>query len=210
MAEEPCDWFFHVEPEVYENLSRIIRSQDAILLGRGTYDYWVGYWPTSDVEPFAGFINGTQKHVFSSAPPAEQWPNSTFVPSPAVDYVAKLKQTPVHPSYPWGPRIIRPCRSSGGVRSRGDVMAKVVVIHGVEDMDRWLGFKAERAEAIGALGGTNVVDHVAQDGSDTVAVSLEVDDVAGLLAALASPPPELLALMDSHGVIPPLTSYVEG
>lgn len=32
-----------------------------MLLGRGTYDYWVGYWPTSDVEPFASFINGVSE-----------------------------------------------------------------------------------------------------------------------------------------------------
>lgn len=89
-------------------------------------------------------------------------------------------------------------------------MAKVVVTHGVADLDKWLGFKSERAEAIGTMGGSNVVDHVAQDGGNVVAISLEVDDVAGLLAALSSPPPELVAAMESHGVIPPLTTYVEG
>ena len=88
-------------------------------------------------------------------------------------------------------------------------MPKVVVIHNVVDVDKWLQFKAERADAIGALGGSNVVDHVAQDGSKTVAVGTDVDDVAGLLAALASPPPEVGAIMERHGVIPPLTIYVE-
>lgn len=88
-------------------------------------------------------------------------------------------------------------------------MAKVVVIHGFSDLDTWLGFKAERADALGTMGGSNVVDHVAEDGSNTVAVSLEVDDVAGLKAVLAAPPPELGAVMENHGVIPPLTVYVE-
>lgn len=89
-------------------------------------------------------------------------------------------------------------------------MAKVVVVHGVADVDKWLGFKDERADAIGGLGGSNVVDHVAQDGNKTVAISCEVADVAGLQAVLAAPPPELLAAMERHGVIPPLTTYVEG
>ena len=88
-------------------------------------------------------------------------------------------------------------------------MAKVVVTHNVVDVDNWLQFKAERAGAIGTLGGTNVVDHVAQDGSNTVAVAAEVEDVASLIATLSSPPPEMASIMQSHGVIPPLAIYVE-
>ena len=29
-----------------------------MLLGRGMYEEWAAYWPTSDIEPFATFING--------------------------------------------------------------------------------------------------------------------------------------------------------
>ena len=88
-------------------------------------------------------------------------------------------------------------------------MPKVVITHNVSDVDTWLQFKSERADAIGMLGGTNVVDQVALDGSNTVAVSADVEDVAGLTATLASPPPEMGAIMQRHGVIPPLTVYVE-
>jgi len=42
-----------------------------------------------------------------------------------------------------------------------------------------------------------------------VAVATEVDDVAELMAALSSPPPEVGANMERHGVIPPLAIYVE-
>jgi dihydrofolate reductase len=92
VAEEPGDWFFDGGPEVFDNLSRVIGSQDAILLGRGTYEYWVDYWPTSDVEPFASFINRTEKHVFTSEALDRTWANSTFVTTDAVEYVARLKQ----------------------------------------------------------------------------------------------------------------------
>jgi hypothetical protein len=88
-------------------------------------------------------------------------------------------------------------------------MPKIVAAHAVADVDKWLQFKSDRADAIAMLGGRNVVDHVAQDGSNTVAVGMEVDDVAGVMAALASPPPEMAAIMEQHGVIPPLTVYVE-
>ncbi|MFL5870087.1 MAG: dihydrofolate reductase family protein [Solirubrobacterales bacterium] len=92
VAEEPSDWLSDSGPELIANLGRTIKSQDDILLGRGTYDYWVGYWPTSDVEPFASFINGTQKHVFASTEPEASWDNSTIVTTPAVDYVKQMKQ----------------------------------------------------------------------------------------------------------------------
>ena len=88
-------------------------------------------------------------------------------------------------------------------------MPKIVITHSVVDADNWLQFKAERAEAIGGLGGTNVVDHVARDGSNIVAVTADTDDVAAMMEAISSPPPELGAAMEKHGVIPPLTVYVE-
>ena len=36
-----------------------------------------------------------------------------------------------------------------------------------------------------------------------------VEDVAAVLAGLASPPPELHAAMERHGVLPPVTVYIE-
>ncbi|MBM7789547.1 dihydrofolate reductase family protein [Tenggerimyces flavus] len=92
VAEEPGDWMSDGGSEIFDNLGQVIESQDAILLGRGTYDYWAGYWPTSELAPFAPFINGTTKHVFTSSKPDQDWPNSTFVDSPAEAYVADLKR----------------------------------------------------------------------------------------------------------------------
>ena len=88
-------------------------------------------------------------------------------------------------------------------------MTKVVITHAVEDVERWLSFKGERAASIGAMGGSNVVDHVAADGSRNVAISMDVADTGAVQAATASPPPELVATMQRHGVIPPVTVHVE-
>ena len=88
-------------------------------------------------------------------------------------------------------------------------MTHVVLTHAVEDVERWLSFKGERAEVIGAMGATNVVDHVAADGSKNVAVSMDVADIGPLQAALASPPPELADGMQRHGVIAPVIAHVE-
>ncbi len=88
-------------------------------------------------------------------------------------------------------------------------MAKIVLTHAVEDIERWLGFKAERAQSIGAMGGSNVVDHVAADGSKNVAVTADVADPGAFQSALVSPPPELASAMQRHGVVPPVAAHIE-
>jgi dihydrofolate reductase len=92
VAEEPSDWFFDDGPELFDLIARVLEPQQDVLLGRGTYDYWVDYWPTSDVEPFASFINATRKHVASSSELAGHWENTVRMTSPATDYVQHLKQ----------------------------------------------------------------------------------------------------------------------
>jgi hypothetical protein len=88
-------------------------------------------------------------------------------------------------------------------------MPKMVVTHTVLDVDNWLKGKAERADAISAMGCSNVVDHVAADGSKAIAVTADAQDPAAVVAAISSPPAELVAAMDRHGVVPPLTIYIE-
>jgi hypothetical protein len=87
-------------------------------------------------------------------------------------------------------------------------MPKVVITHKVEDVERWLAGKAERAAVIGRYG-TNVSDHVAADGSNNIAITADVHDMAGAQAMMASPSPEDAAAMGRHGVILPLAVYVE-
>ena len=88
-------------------------------------------------------------------------------------------------------------------------MARIVAIHAVADIPRWLEGKAERAAAIESASGSNVTDHVAADGSNNVAVTADVADLDALNAMLSSPPPEIAALMEQHGVVPPITAYIE-
>jgi hypothetical protein len=88
-------------------------------------------------------------------------------------------------------------------------MPRVVITHAVADVERWLKGKTERAEVIESAAGSNVADYVAQDGSSNIAITADVDDLSALEAMLASPPPDVLAKMEAHGVIPPITAYVE-
>jgi hypothetical protein len=88
-------------------------------------------------------------------------------------------------------------------------LPRVGIIHAVEDIDRWLQGKAVRAAAIESVTGSNVTDYVAQDGSNNVAVTADVADFATMQSLLASPPADVLAAMQAHGVVQPISAYVE-
>jgi len=83
-----------------------------------------------------------------------------------------------------------------------------VLTHAVKDIETWLKGKEERAAVIGRYG-TNVTDHVAMDGSNTIAVTADIHDMAGAQAMMSSPSPEVAALEEKHGVIQPMTVYIE-
>lgn len=87
-------------------------------------------------------------------------------------------------------------------------MPRMVIIHEVVEIERWLEGKAERSAAIGAVG-TDITDYVAADGSNRIAVTATIHDVDALQAMLDSPPPEVVAQMQAHGVLPPLTAFIE-
>ena len=87
-------------------------------------------------------------------------------------------------------------------------MPKMVITHSVVDIDRWLSGKAERAASMGSAA-SNVTDYVAADGSNNVAITADIHDVAAAQAMMASPAPEVAAQAESHGVLAPMTAYIE-
>ena len=87
-------------------------------------------------------------------------------------------------------------------------MPKIVITHKVKDVEQWLKFKAERVESLSPFA-RHVTDHVAMDGSNNVAVTADVTDMAAAQASMASPSPEMAAAMDKHGVIQPITAHIE-
>jgi dihydrofolate reductase len=82
-------------PVFDEDLVRLegemIARQGAVLLGRRTYDEWSRYWPTSDEQPFADFINAAPKYVVTSTPLAGDWTNAQAVSGPLAEVVADVK-----------------------------------------------------------------------------------------------------------------------
>ena len=54
-----------------------------------------------------------------------------------------------------------------------------------------------------------MTDYVAQDGSNNIAVTADVADPEAMKSMLAAPPAEAVERMEAHGVVPPLTVYIE-
>ena len=57
-------------------MAAVIATQDAVILGRRSYDEWARFWPESDIEPFATFINAVAKYVVTSTPLDREWANA--------------------------------------------------------------------------------------------------------------------------------------
>jgi dihydrofolate reductase len=91
VAEAPDEFFADWDDAMEENLGAVIAAQDTVVLGRRSYEEWAGYWPGSDIEPFATFINGVSKYVATSTPLDRDWAGSTAVDGGLVEFVRDLK-----------------------------------------------------------------------------------------------------------------------
>ena len=94
VAEAPDRYVFDFDEAMYANLVAVIGAQDSVLLGRRMYDEWSRYWPDSDDEPFASFINGVEKFVASSRPLTSEWSHASRIEGDLFEFVRDLKQRP--------------------------------------------------------------------------------------------------------------------
>jgi len=92
VAEQPNEFVTDFDEVMRENLGRVVATQDAVLLGRSTYDAWAEDWPASDYEPFASFINGVRKFVVTSTPLKRDWANSAVADGDLIGFVTELKR----------------------------------------------------------------------------------------------------------------------
>jgi len=91
VAEAP-DSFFGWDDAVDAKLAAVMATQDAVILGRRSYTEWAQFWPSSQIEPFATFINGVTKYVATSTPLDQDWANTTAIDGGLVEFVRDLKQ----------------------------------------------------------------------------------------------------------------------
>ncbi len=91
VAEAPDQFFTDWDDAMDANLAAVIGTQDAVILGRRSYDAWADFWPESEIEPFATFINGVEKFVATSATLNPEWAPSTIIDGDLVEFVRDLK-----------------------------------------------------------------------------------------------------------------------
>jgi dihydrofolate reductase len=94
VVEAPDKWQEHFDEDMEDAMMAQLNAQDAVLLGRVTYEEWATYWPTATEEPFARYINSTPKYVVSRTLKSVAWSNSTLLKGDLAQELAKLKQQP--------------------------------------------------------------------------------------------------------------------
>src|ERR1700693_2989090 len=92
VAEAPDSFFADWDDAMDANLAAVIATQDAVILGRRSYTEWAQFWPGSQIQPFATFINGATKYVATSTPLDRDWANATVLDGGVVEFVRDLKQ----------------------------------------------------------------------------------------------------------------------
>ena len=92
VAETPDSFFTEWDEVMDANLAAVIATQDAVILGRRSFTEWAQFWPDSQIQPFATFINGVTKHVATSTPLDRDWANAKALDGGLVESVRDLKQ----------------------------------------------------------------------------------------------------------------------
>ena len=94
VAEAPDRFITAWDDETDASGADLIATQDAVILGRRSYDEWAEFWPGSEIEPFASFINAVRKYVATSTPLEREWTNSRVIDGGLVEFVRDLKGRP--------------------------------------------------------------------------------------------------------------------
>jgi dihydrofolate reductase len=94
VAEHPDEFFTDWDDVLDAHLAAVIATQDAVILGRRSYHEWAAFWPESEMQPFATFINGVTKYVATSSPLEREWTNARVIDGDLVEFVRDLKNRP--------------------------------------------------------------------------------------------------------------------
>jgi dihydrofolate reductase len=94
VAEDADQFITAWDDETDAKGTELIATQDAVILGRRTYDDWAEFWPGSEIQPFASFISAVPKYVATSTPLTHEWTNAHVIDGGLVDFVRHLKGQP--------------------------------------------------------------------------------------------------------------------
>ena len=160
VAESPDRFFTDWDDVVDASGDALIATQDAVVLGRRSHDEWVRFWPGSDIEPFATFINGVAKYVATSTPLEPEWANTRAIDGDLIEFVLTLKGRPggdigVHASI----SVARTLLVAGVVDELRLAIAPMVVGSGRELLDGLPSIRLEAIRGVTTPSGYLLVDY---------------------------------------------------
>ena len=96
VVEAPNEWQFDVmDEDMIADITEQTDAEDAMLMGRVTYQEWLPYWPTSTDEPYASHINNLPKYVVSRTLDEVEWGKwnkPTLIKDNLPEEITKLKK----------------------------------------------------------------------------------------------------------------------
>lgn len=160
VAEGPDGFITDWDDAMDVNLATLIATQDAVILGRRSYDEWAEFWPGSEIQPFATFVNGVAKYVATSAPLEREWANTTVIDGDLVEFVRDLKDRPggdigVHASI----SVARTLLAAGVVDELRLVIAPMIAGSGQRLLDGLPSIRLESIRSVTSPSGHLLVDY---------------------------------------------------
>ncbi|GAB3051804.1 dihydrofolate reductase family protein [Intrasporangium mesophilum] len=160
VAEAPDTFLTAWDDETDASGADLIATQDAVILGRRSYDEWAGFWPSSEIQPFASFINAVPKYVATSTPLEVEWANSHVIEGELVDFVRHLKAQPggdigVHASI----SVTQALLAAGVVDELRLVVAPTIVGSGKRLFDGLPAIRLETIRCTASASGHLLVDY---------------------------------------------------
>jgi dihydrofolate reductase len=94
VIESPESWHFpYFNDEMGAAVGELMAGNDAMLLGRQTYDEFAAHWPGADpADPMTAAMNGARKYVVSTTLTEAAWENSSVVSGDVAAELTALKR----------------------------------------------------------------------------------------------------------------------
>jgi dihydrofolate reductase len=107
--EDPSHGFAHggwamplIDDAGMEAVHETVGGEFDLLLGRRTYDNWIGYWPRHEDDPIGAAFAKATKYVVTHRPDGLAWPTSKRIGGDVVAEVRRLKTSKGPPLHLWG------------------------------------------------------------------------------------------------------------
>jgi dihydrofolate reductase len=123
------DWHY-VDQEHNRHAVELLRSADALLFGRSTYQVMLSYWPTAPSSEVADRMNSLPKIVFSRTLKHVEWKNSRLAGENIAEEISKMKREPGKDLLILGSAALVTCFMNLGLIDEYQILVNPIVLGG--------------------------------------------------------------------------------